>query len=230
MDQNNNTTQASSSVSEWPGAFGAFKPSREAIRRSLSTVVWLIVLDIIIAIVFSILFESVFNKVLGVWLNDIVNIVVSALFVSAQVFVYMSSLRGKRVELKESFTAAKPFWGRMILLQLLVLVTVIGGCILLIVPGIIFALRLSLSTYYLVDQNMGVMDAYKASWHATKGNLGKIWGLIGVGILMLLPSITIIGIVATVYLTIMYSATFGMLYLYVSSKQPAAQPKPEVTV
>ena len=225
MDQNHNTPPTSSSVTEWPGAFGAFKPSRDAIRRSLSTVVLLIVLNIVVAIILSIVFESIFNKVLGVWLNDLVNIAVSALFVSAQIFVYLSSLRGKRVELKDSFKAAQPYWGRMILLQLLVLVTVLGGFLLLIVPGIIFALRLSLSTYYLVDQDMGVMDAYKASWHATRGNLGKVWGLIGVNFLMILPSITIIGIIATIYLTIMYSASFGMLYLYLVAKQPAAKPK-----
>jgi uncharacterized membrane protein len=109
----------------------------------------------------------------------------------------------------------------MFLLQVLVGLTVLGGFILLIVPGIYFALKLSFASYYLVDKNCSVMEAYKASWDATKGNLGKIWGLVGVNILFAILCVVLIGI----YFTVMYSAAFAALYEYINEQQPP-EPKP----
>lgn len=51
---------------------------------------------------------------------------------------------------------------------------VLGGLILLIIPGLIFALRLSFAPYFVLDKNMGAIEAVKASWNATKGNLMEL--------------------------------------------------------
>lgn len=224
MEQNyNNTTSSQASVTNWPRAFGAYKPSRDAVRKNLSAVILLIVGNIAIVYILGILFQAIFGKNLGVVLSDLITWVVDAFLIAAQIHVYLSGVRGTRVELGEALKTAKPLWWRMFLLQLLVGLTVLGGMILLIVPGVIFALKLSLASYYLVDKNCGVMEAYKASWEATKGNLGKIWGLIGVNILFILLCVVLVGI----YFSIMYGASFALLYEYVKKHQLAA-PKPEV--
>lgn len=72
----------------------------------------------------------------------------------------------------------------MIILKLIVMgivtgVIVVLGFIFLIVPGLILAVRLSLSTYYLIDKNLGPIEAMKASWNATRGN---VWNLFGLGL------------------------------------------------
>ena len=215
MEQNyNNTTK------EWPGAFGAYKPSREAVLKNLSTLIWLAVLDVVVNIALSIILKLVFGSVIGGSLYDIGSLFISALFIVAQVYVYLHGIHGKRVEIDQLYAAVSPFWMRMVLLDLLIVVTVIGGLILLIIPGIYFGLRLSLAPYFLVDKNMDIMDAYKASWDATKGNLRKILAIIGVYLLMILPIITIIGVIATVYFTFMYAAVYALLYEHIKNKNP----------
>jgi uncharacterized membrane protein len=42
------------------------------------------------------------------------------------------------------------------------------GCLLLIVPGVIIGIKLQLFPYFIVDKNMGPIEALKASWEATK--------------------------------------------------------------
>jgi len=75
-----------------------------------------------------------------------------------------------------------------------------------------------------VDQKLGVLEAYKASWHATKGNGGKIWAIFGVTLLMILPTVTVIGFIATIYLTWMYSAVFALLYTYITGSTKPEKP------
>lgn len=223
MEQNYNNTQApAASVPTWNGAWGAYKPSRDAVRKNLSAVLLLVVGNIIAVYLIGVIFQVIFGRTFGVLLSDFATWVIDALLVAAQIYVYLSGVRDKRVEVGEALKTAQPMWWRMFLLQLLVGLTIVGGFILLIVPGIFFALRLSLASYYLVDKNCGVMEAYKASWEGTKGNLGKIWGLVGVNILFVILCIVLIGI----YFILMYSASFALLYDYIKKHQPAA-PKQE---
>lgn len=220
MEQNYNNT-----AKEWPGAFGAYKPSREAVLKNLSTLIWLAILDVVANLALSIVLKLVFGNVGGGTLYDVGSLFISALFIVAQVYVFLSGVHGKRVELDQLYKAISPFWMRMVLLDLLIVVTVVGGLILLIIPGIYFGLRLSLAPYFLVDKNMDVMEAYKASWDATKGNVGKILAIIGVYLLMILPIITIVGILATVYFTFMYAAVYALFYEYLKDKNPTASKK-----
>jgi uncharacterized membrane protein len=57
---------------------------------------------------------------------------------------------------------------------LLVAVLFMLGTVLLIVPGIIVALGLCLAQYYVIDANMGPVQALKASWAATQGHKGDL--------------------------------------------------------
>lgn len=211
-----NTT--STIPAEWPGAFGIYKTSRDAIRFNLGTVLLLTLLVSVASIALSILLEKFFGQRFADTFGQLISYALSIYFTVALTYAYLSSARHKKIDLKATFAVVPPLFWRMFLLNLLVMLAVIGGLILLIVPGIIIALRLSLSSYYLVDQNLSVMEAYKASWHATKGHLGKLWGIIGVGVLMILPVFTIIGIVATIYLMFMYSAASALLYLHLVKK------------
>jgi hypothetical protein len=242
MEQNHNNDTRS-----WPGAFGAFKPSREAVRKNLSTLVWLALIDIFLSIFLSIVLKLLFGNNGGNSLYDVCGLFISAFYLTAQVLIYLKGVKNKRVELIEVFDAVKPFWMRMLLLYLLILISVgvvsilavIGFFVLvhvsilaailvgliLAIPAIYVALRLCLAPYFLVDKNMEVVDAYKASWEATKGNVGKLLSVIGVFILMALPMITIIGIIATIYLSFMYGAAFALSYVYLRDKKPEVEAK-----
>lgn len=96
---------------------------------------------------------------------------------------------------------------------------VIGGLILLIIPGIFFALRLQFTCYLIVDKNLGPVEAVKTSWKITKGNA---WNLFFLGILLGLINILgllclIVGLFVTVPLT-MLATTFVYRKLLSASK------------
>lgn len=79
------------------------------------------------------------------------------------------------------------------------------GFLCLIIPGFILIARLSLYGYLIVDENMGPIEALKASWHLVKGVTWRMLGFIlasilisfvgvlclGVGFLFAFPTITI---------------------------------------
>ncbi len=82
---------------------------------------------------------------------------------------------------------------------------VAGGFILLILPGVYFAVKLQFVNYFIVDKNMGPIEAIQASWNMTKGNwwnlflmdillgLINIGGaiLLGIGLLWTIPTTTL---------------------------------------
>jgi uncharacterized membrane protein len=65
-------------------------------------------------------------------------------------------------------------------LGMLVSLCVVGGLILLIVPGFIMLRRYLLSGYYLVDQNLSIREAMRRSAASSKPAAGYIWGIVGV--------------------------------------------------
>jgi uncharacterized membrane protein len=96
---------------------------------------------------------------------------------------------------------------------------VIGGLFLLIVPGIIFGIRLKYACYLIIDKNFKPMEAIKVSWKMTKGNT---WNLFFFGILLGLINILgflclIVGLFITVPLT-MLATTFVYRRLLLQSK------------
>ena len=69
----------------------------------------------------------------------------------------------------------------MLALDLLMGLAVGGGTLLFIVPGVILALGLFLAQFYLVDpligRRMPVFESLRASWSATKGQKGALFGI-----------------------------------------------------
>jgi uncharacterized membrane protein len=93
------------------------------------------------------------------------------------------------------------------------------GFILLIIPGIIFSIRLQYVTYLIIDKNLPPVDAVKKSWEMTKGNA---WNLFFLGILLFLINvlgaiILLVGLFVTVPLT-MLATTFVYRKLLLQSK------------
>lgn len=61
--------------------------------------------------------------------------------------------------------------------SLLVALIVIVGFIFLIIPGIFLSIKLSQTSFRFVEDNLGVIDAIKASWEDTKGHWWPIFGM-----------------------------------------------------
>ncbi|MCL5019848.1 MAG: hypothetical protein M1426_05230 [Patescibacteria group bacterium] len=106
-----------------------------------------------------------------------------------------------------------------ILVSLIRGVVTLIGFILLIIPGIIFSIRLQYATYLVIDKNLPPVDAVKKSWDMTRGN---VWNLFFFIILLVLVNILgalllLVGLFVTVPLT-MIATTFVYRKLLLHSK------------
>jgi len=83
----------------------------------------------------------------------------------------------KKLDFAELFTQLKYFW-RVLGATLLIGLIVVGGLILLIIPGIYWSLRYSMTTNLIVDKDMGILEAMGESGKLTAGIK---WRLLGFG-------------------------------------------------
>lgn len=190
--------------------------------RSLSTFVWVYVFSLLSGTVVGAIFHNHLFLV-----QELVALALGAYFQAAITLTVLSSVRGKRLELDEALRKAWPYTLYMFMLTLMLAVTAVVTFVLFIVPAFIILPRLYLAPYLLIDKKLNPGEAFKASWEMTRGNVGKVWGIIGVNLLMVLPVITIIGIILSAYLLVMFSAAIGVLYIFLShSGNVPADPKP----
>lgn len=77
------------------------------------------------------------------------------------------------------------------------------GFILLIIPGIIFVIRLQFVPYFIIDKGAGPVEAVKKSWSATRGSFFSLLGLSLVLLLINLFGLILlaVGLLVTVPLT-----------------------------
>lgn len=128
--------------------------------------------------------------------------------------IFLRIYDGEKPKFAEIFNEYKIFW-KYIGVSILFPFIVFCGLILLIIPGIILAVRLSFSPLIVVDTKTGPINAIKESYAITKGSFWKIllfWlaiavinilGLLlfGIGLILTVPVSTL----ATIYVYRMLS-------------------------
>jgi hypothetical protein len=201
----------------WPGAFGIYKYSRDAVKVNLVTIVVLYIVSVVL--------QAIIKKALGNP-GSIIAALVGVLFAISILLAQIAGVRRQKMEIGDSLSKSLPLFLKYLGLYIIVALSLVVSLLLLVIPFFFVLPRLVLASYYLVDRNQGIMEAYKSSWDASKGHSLKVWGIIGVGILMALLMVTIIGIPVAIYLLIMYSAAFAVLYEYINKKAPAPAPAP----
>jgi len=93
--------------------------------------------------------------------------VVSAFDYGAK-YIYLKSARNEKVEMKD-ILAPFDVYLNVILSNLLVTAIVVAGFFLLIIPGIIFAVKLAFVPYLVIDRKLDPVEAVKKSWEMTRG-------------------------------------------------------------
>ncbi len=81
-------------------------------------------------------------------------------------------------------------------MSILSLIAIGIGSLLLLVPGIILAIRWSASSGFLISRGEGVIDSLKASWHATKGHG---WAIFFAAVVLGLGLLIVVGILAGLF-------------------------------
>lgn len=119
----------------------------------------------------------------------------------ANFYLQLQGTKGKTPSVKECYRQGFPYFWRLIGLNILTGLFIFAGFLALVVPGFILWRRYFLSSYYLMDQNVGIREAMKRSSADSKKAAGYIWGVIGVQAVMSLAAavvriIPIFGIIA----------------------------------
>lgn len=96
---------------------------------------------------------------------------------------------GQEARMADLFRHYRLFFG-YIFGSFLYFLVVLIGLILLIVPGIIWAIKYQFVLYFIVDKNMGIADSMKSSGQATYGAKGKLfWFGVLISLINLVPTI-----------------------------------------
>lgn len=214
-------TSVESVPSAWPGAFGIFKHSRKAVQLNIWSILGIGLLYVLIS---AILGNLGAEKGAGVHRStgpgSLVASLIGVFLDVAITFVLLAGVRGAKMSIGEALKKSLPLYGKALLLNILTVIISVVTLLLLIVPFFIVMPRLELAMYFLIDKKLGPIEALKASWRATKGNVGKVWGIYGAGFVMALLILVLIG----VYLVIMYLAAFAVLYVYLTDGESASVP------
>lgn len=207
------TTRSPLPKKEWPGAFGIYKYSRDAIVFNL----WVYLALCLIPLAFSFVIDIAKLPEVA---DTILNYLISALFTVATTVVVLAAIRRKKVDLNSALESSFSLLSLKVIGLYLLLALILIPCLIVIIPFFFIAPRLALASYYLIDQELSITDSISASWRATKGHVGKVYGIIGVNLLMALLMLTIVGIPFSLYFLFVYNAAMPLLYQYIQ-KHPS---------
>jgi len=166
--------------------------------------------------------------VLVMFLVVLVVQVVSIIMQIGLVKIALEFVDSRKPTYAELFNNYRFFW-RYLFASILVGLIVLGGFLLLIVPGIVWALKYGQFTYLIVDKKAGIMESIKKSGQIT---YGAKWDLFVFGLLLLVINIAgalcfLVGLFATVPTTLLAMAHVYR-QLLAKAEAPAAVSAPVV--
>jgi uncharacterized membrane protein len=99
------------------------------------------------------------------------------------IVMQLAGVHNKSIEYGEAFRTGLRYFWRFIGMWILLVLMLAVAMLLLVVPFFILLPRVVLSSYYLIDLDLGPIQAIKASMADYKKYKGT-WGLIGVNVLI----------------------------------------------
>jgi uncharacterized membrane protein len=129
--------------------------------------------------------------------------------------LYLRAVRGEKIVFRELITGFNQFID-VIFSRILVIGIVAIGFFLLIIPGIVFAIKLSLVPYLVMDKKLDAIAAVKESWRLTNGYGWTIFGMVILAIPIFIGGL-IAMIVGVIIAAIWVQCAFASLYYAISS-------------
>jgi len=143
------------------------------------------------------------------WFISIFFIIISIIVRIGYTKIFLRVSDGESPKILEIFNEYKLFW-KYIWISILHGLVIIGGLLLLIIPGIFWAIRFSFASIILIDTTLGPVASMKESYAITKGNFWKLllfWIVIGlinlIGLMLFMVGLLIsipVSTIATIYI------------------------------
>jgi uncharacterized membrane protein len=122
-------------------------------------------------------------KDFGIWITLPINLVIGLVLTVGWLFLCLRIVRGENVNSFNVFDGFSHF-GRVWVTYILFTLIIVGGLILLVIPGIIWALKYSQSLYAVMDKKLSAREAIRFSGKITKGYKGKLFIAVLIAILL----------------------------------------------
>ena len=150
---------------------------------------------------------------------SLVGFLIQMLFQAGLMKIWITAAKGGAPSFGDLFSAMGRF-PSMLATTFLLMIMVYIGMIFLFVPGIILLLGFGFAPYFVVDKNMGPIDALGASWKATDGHKFKLFllFLISIGIMLLGCIACYLGLFVALPLV---SLAYAVVYLRLTGQDPA---------
>lgn len=146
------------------------------------------------------------NQFVASFLVSIVMWIVGSIISMGVIFITLQFVDKKKPHVKDVFYTKNLF--NFILASIMKTLIIFVGYLLLIIPGIIFSIKLQYAEYLIVDKQKDAVDSLKGSWELTKG---VKWNLFLFGLLLGLINILgflalFVGLLVTVPLSMVANA------------------------
>ena len=220
MENNQNEERFNQAQAPDASVSGVFGHSWEILKRKFPELLLIVLVQILFSMPFG--FGSMFfpGHYMGSFTNGMFSFVYGILVMMpvsyGSSWVFLKAVRGEPFRVGDIFFAYQQF-GNILLANLLVFLIVGAGFIMLIVPGIIFACKLSFVPYLVMDEKMEAVEAVRKSWNMTKGHAGTIF-LMGVTSFFVALGGLICFFVGIFPAGIWISLAFAAIYMVVSAK------------
>lgn len=206
----------SNNLSNWPGALGIYSESLKAMKVNGWYILGLLIIGAALSGIINSIFPSTSQNpnLIANLLSIVSNSVIGLLIV----YMTFAGINSMKVDVSQSFEAIKKLIAPAIMLSILTWIIYVVSIIALIIPFFIVMPRLVLSLFIMVDQKKDAIESIKESWELTRGQYDKVYGVIGICLLLGLSCLLVITIPFALYFLFMYSASFALLYIYLKNQ------------
>ena len=133
-------------------------------------------------------------------------------------YAFLRAARGGTPDVGDLFAAFRGDYWQAVLAGLLISALVGIGMVLLVVPGVIAAVRLAWVPYLVIDERLAAVDAVKASWERTRGHGMTIFAIGLLAIPIVLVGLLLLGV--GVILSLMWiQLAAAVLYAAVTTRE-----------
>ena len=126
-------------------------------------------------------------------------------------WMYLRFMRDERPNVADLFIGFRRDYLNIVLANLLVYAIVGIGVLLFLVPGIIFACRLTFVPYLVMDKGLDPVAAIEKSWFMTRGHGWRIFGMFLLSILLFICGFALL-FVGSIFALMWSSTAFASLY------------------
>lgn len=131
-------------------------------------------------------------------------------------YLNLKAIRNQEFQIQEIFDAFKTNYLNVVLASLLSGAIILMGIIMLLIPGIIFACRLALVPYLVMDKKLDPVKAVEESWRLTKGYGWRIFGMGLLAIPIAIAGLIVLGfgvIVSAMWINAAFAAMYQAILM-----------------